>query len=69
MITINTRQFAELIGVSEGELIYALDHTGALFGVVLPKPAYARHKSLSRKFEYAAAIEFAKKITDSKGKV
>lgn len=39
-LTLDTKQFADLLGIHEGELVFAFKHEGTLQGVPLPEGIY-----------------------------
>lgn len=61
MITIDTKTFANLLGVTESELVKALASDGMLRGVQLPKPAKG-YSGKTRRFYYDEAKQFHEKI-------
>ncbi|EAV7022658.1 hypothetical protein MC126_004508 [Salmonella enterica] len=64
-VSINTRQLAELLEISEGELIHAMRSTGHLYGVAFPA-VIGNHKAKVRKFNLAAAIRFAEQVKEAR---
>ncbi|MDY0417827.1 hypothetical protein PYW49_09110 [Enterobacter sp. 170198] len=59
---IKTHVLAQLAGVTEAELVYALMTTGELFGVKIPAPLPGRHNAKTRNFDYKEALDFAEEL-------
>lgn len=64
-VSINTRQLAELLEISEGELIHAMRSAGHLYGVAFPN-VIGNHKAKVRKFNLAAAMRFAEQVKEAR---
>ncbi|EOC0011587.1 hypothetical protein ACI0X9_003271 [Cronobacter turicensis] len=64
MITIDTKTFADLIGISESDLVKAMIWEGEVNGVKLPEPVKG-HTGRTRRFSYEEAVKFAQEISDT----
>ncbi|EBY5505868.1 TPA: hypothetical protein ACG65H_003785 [Escherichia coli] len=61
MVTIEFKSFADMLGLSEGELAYHINN-GILFkGYELPKPVFVGWNK-KRKFHYHEVINFMKNL-------
>lgn len=58
MMTLDTKMFASLIGITEGELVHALKGNNLIKGRELPKPI-SKSKGRTRRFSYDEAKAFA----------
>ncbi|EPO9704618.1 hypothetical protein ACUI05_005648 [Pseudomonas aeruginosa] len=56
-ISINTRQLADLLNISEGELVHAMRSSGKLHG---------NHKAKVRKFNLTAALRFVDQVNKAR---
>jgi hypothetical protein len=56
-LTLDTKQFSDLLGIHEGELVFAFKHKGTLQGVPLPEGIY-NSTWKKRKFSYDAVMKF-----------
>lgn len=63
-VTIETKTFAEMLGITEGELIFAIKTTGTFKNKTIPQP-HEPHKSNSR-FLYSDVMKFIESIKDKK---
>ncbi|EFU7989215.1 hypothetical protein HSX74_004431 [Salmonella enterica] len=64
-LSINTRQLAELLNISEGELVHAMRSRGELYGVPFPD-LLGNHRAKVRKFNLAAALRFADQVNKAR---
>lgn len=55
-VTIEAKTFAEMLGITEGELIFAIKTTGTFKNKTIPQP-YEPHKSKNR-FLYSDVMKF-----------
>lgn len=58
---IRTKQFAELLGISEGELVHCYQSGGRFKGLDLPESMY-QYSGNSRRFRLGDAVAFAEKV-------
>jgi hypothetical protein len=59
--SLDTRQFAALLGIKESELVFALTRSGTLNGVPLPAPVdYPGWRT--RRFRFDDVIRFKRKL-------
>lgn len=61
MITIEFKSFADMLGLSEGELAYHINKNILFKGCELPKPVFVGWNK-KRKFYYNEVINFMKKL-------
>ncbi|MGJ3640755.1 Hha/YmoA family nucleoid-associated regulatory protein [Klebsiella pneumoniae] len=61
-VTIEAKTFAEMLGITEGELIFAIKTTGTFKNKTIPQP-HEPHKSNSR-FLYSDVMKFIESIKD-----
>ena len=64
-LSINTRQLADLLNISEGELVHAMRSSGKLYGVPFPD-LLGNHRAKVRKFNLAAALRFAEQVNKAR---
>ncbi|EGM4590014.1 hypothetical protein IRT04_004857 [Salmonella enterica] len=64
-ISINTRQLADLLNISEGELVHAMRSSGELHGVPFPD-LLGNHKAKARKFNLTAALRFVDQVNKAR---
>ncbi|EBM5962872.1 TPA: hypothetical protein ACIVGF_002897 [Salmonella enterica subsp. enterica serovar 16:l,v:-] len=62
-IGIRTGILAQMAGVSEAELVHALQTTGEILGVRIPSPLPQKPNAKTRNFDYFEAKSFADKVT------
>lgn len=60
---ITTKDFADWLGISEGELVYKYQTKGEYKGVKLPQPLY-QHTGKTRKFRYIDVMKFVSKVKE-----
>ncbi|EDD2563061.1 hypothetical protein GA396_22600 [Salmonella enterica] len=63
-VTIEAKTFAEMLGITEGELIFAIKTTGTFKNKTIPQP-HEPHKSNNR-FLYSDVMKFIESIKDKK---
>ncbi|MFP1771067.1 Hha/YmoA family nucleoid-associated regulatory protein [Lonsdalea quercina] len=61
-VTIETKTFADMLGITESELVFAIKNTGKFKNKPIPKP-YEPHKSKNR-FLYSDVINFVESIKE-----
>ncbi|AZH37144.1 hypothetical protein DMK78_23565 [Salmonella enterica] len=61
MVTIEFKSFADMVGLSEGELAYHINNKILFKGYELPQPVLVGWNK-KRKFSYDEAINFMKKL-------
>lgn len=61
MITIEFKSFADMLGVSEGELAFHISQKKLFKGFELPQPVFVGWNK-KRKFYYEDVIKFMKKV-------
>ncbi|EDU8424429.1 hypothetical protein CV239_004107 [Salmonella enterica subsp. enterica serovar Javiana] len=61
-VTIEAKTFAEMLGITEGELIFAIKTTGTFKNKTIPQP-HETHKSNNR-FLYSDVMKFIESIKD-----
>ncbi|EDX1985871.1 hypothetical protein BU826_004732 [Salmonella enterica subsp. enterica serovar Ohio] len=59
---IQTKMLASMARVSEAELVYAIKHTGELYGVKIPQPMQARGNANTRNFDYLQCVTFVEEL-------
>ncbi len=63
-VTIEAKTFAEMLGITEGELIFAIKKTGTFKNKTIPQP-HEPHKSNNR-FLYSDVMRFIESLKDKK---
>ncbi len=61
-VTIEAKTFAEMLGITEGELIFAIKKTGTFKNKTIPQP-HEPHKSNNR-FLYSDVMRFIESLKD-----
>ncbi len=63
-VTIEAKTFAEMLGITEGELIFAIKKTGTFKNKTIPQP-HEPHKSNNR-FLYSDVMRFIESLKDKR---
>ncbi|EBH9860104.1 hypothetical protein EF552_23895 [Salmonella enterica subsp. enterica serovar Gallinarum] len=63
-VTIEAKTFAEMLGITEGELIFAIKKTGTFKNKTIPQP-HEPHKSNNR-FLYSDVMRFIESLKPEK---
>ncbi len=65
-VTIEAKTFAEMLGITEGELIFAIKKTGTFKNKTIPQP-HEPHKSNNR-FLYSDVMRFIESLKDKENR-
>lgn len=65
-VGIRTTLLAQIAGVTDAELVYAIKASGELNGVKIPEPLPAKHNAKTRNFDYQECLAFAERVNTAR---